>query len=409
MLALGIKALSEEIDETLDTNPLLKEVRPTTSALDDDVNSSWIENLATTQPQSFEDHLIAQLGYLQLDSESYVAACIIITCLDDSGYLSLSNQALMDEFTNQNINISSHKVKLAVEQIKQLDPAGVASPDLADCLKQQLHRNHKQAQHYINALRICDHLDLLAEKPSLLMKTLNLNKDCIEHAIKLIRQLKPSPSYGFNDNAIAYIQPDILLSIEAQAFNITLNPLINRHIEISMEHVELLKQSNNQQDKIYLRKNLNSARWWMNALAQRNLTLLRVANQMITQQQTYFTTHQKSLKPLTQQTIADDLNLHVSTVSRAIKDKTIQTPDGIIKLNSLLAGRLPANKDNYHSNQSVKLIISELIKNEPSQTPLSDSKIVKKLKKRGIRIARRTVNKYREQLNIPASNLRRIK
>jgi len=243
----------------------------------------------------------------------------------------------------------------------------------------------------------------------LVMATLQLDQSSFDEALGLIKQLNPSPTSTFDEESAVYLQPDILFSIDQQGPVISINPMINRNIEINMDYVNLLKRSAKPEDKHYLKKNLNGARWWMNALVQRNITLLRVAEHMITTQLAYFTTPQQSLKPLTQQNIADSLNLHISTVSRAIKDKSVQTPEGIMFLKSLLARRLPANNDNSHSNQSVKVIIREIIKNESSQTPLSDSKIVEMLKIRGIRIARRTVNKYREQLNIPASNIRRLK
>ena len=409
MLALGVKELSEEINETLETNPLLTEVRPATSSVDAATYSDWIQNQPATQSPSFEDYLIRQLGFAHFDSDSYVAACIVISCLDDKGYLTLSTQALMEEFRKQDIHIGKAKILIAIERVRQLEPAGVASTDLADCLKQQLHRYHQHCDACNDAVRICDHLDLLKENPASVSAKLALDHDSLETAMQLIKQLNPSLTRRFDDESIVYIHPDILLNIDEQNLQISLNPLINRHIEINQSYVQLLKRSKKSQDKDYLRKNLNGARWWMNALAQRNLTLLRVCEHIVMTQQSYFTTSQKSLKPLNQQAIADSLNLHSSTISRAIKDKTLQTPEGIISLSSLLARRIPSNNNNLHSNQSVKLIIGELIKNESSQTPLSDSKIVEKLNKRGIRIARRTVNKYREQLNIPASNLRRIK
>ena len=409
MLVLGASELNEEIDETLNTNPLLEEIRPTVSDNDNTIYADRLENLPTSQTQSFEDHIIRQLGFLHLDSDLYVAACIILSCLDDKGYLSLSNQALTAEFERQQIRTSPELIENAKHCIRQLDPAGLASTDLADCFKQQLLRHHTQSGIYKDAVLVCEHLELLKDEPDAAMSQLGIRQNVYSKVLALIKQLDPAPARRYDHDEIVYIQPDILLSIDQHGLSVSINPIINRQIEISMDYVRLLKKSGKPEDKDYLKKNLNSARWWMNALAQRNITLLRVAEHMITKQANYFTEPEKTLRPLTQQTIADNLELHISTVSRAIKDKTIQTPDGIVLLKSLLAGRLPSNKDNFHSNQSVKIILSKLIKNEPSQTPLSDSKIVKILEKRGIRIARRTVNKYREQLNIPASNLRRIK
>lgn len=409
MLQLGVRELSEEIDETLKENPLMQEIRPAMATFEGASYTDWIENMASTGSQSLEDHLISQLGFLHLDSDIYVAACIIISCLDDSGYLKMSRQALADVFNDQNITISTERIEIAKNQVRQLDPAGVASSDLADCLKQQLSRHHKQSSVYTDAVSICEHLELLAKDPGTLMSILKLDQATYKKALALIRRLDPSPGRSFDNESVVYLQPDILLLIDDDGPSLSINPLINRHIDINTDYVNLLKSSNKQADKDYLKKNLNSARWWINALVQRNLTLMRVAEHMITTQLEYFTRPEKLLKPLTQQDIADSLNMNISTVSRAIKDKHVQSPVGIVSLRSLLAGRISADNNNFHSNQSVKVIISELIKNESSQTPLSDSKIVEKLKIRGIRIARRTVNKYREQLNIPASNIRRIK
>lgn len=409
MLQLGAKELSEEIDETLNANPLLQEIRPATSAFDSVAHTDWLENMTSAQSQSFEDHLIRQLGFLHLDRQIYVAACIIISCLDDNGYLTLSNQSLADEFINQNITISSDGIETAKNYVRQLDPAGVASTDLCDCLKQQLLRHPEQSLVHQHAALLCDHLELLSKNPALLMTRLELDQASFNEALGLIKQLNPSPSRSFDKETVVYLQPDILLSFDQKGPCISINPLINRNIEMNMDYVNILKRSTKSEDKDYLKKNLNSARWWINALLQRNITLMRVAEHMIITQADYFTSPRRSLRPLTQQNIADSLSLHISTISRAIKDKTVQTPEGIMHLKLLLAGRLPENNDNLHSNQSVKVIIREIIKNESSQTPLSDSKIVEMLKMRGIRIARRTVGKYREQLNIPASNLRRLK
>lgn len=409
MLQLGATELGEEIDSTLNTNPLLKEITPQSSATDSSAHDGWLENLSASHSESFEDHLITQLGFVNLNRDLYFAACIIISLLDDNGYLTLSDRTLKEELAKHKPDIDTGLIEAAKNSVRQLDPAGVASTDLNDCLKQQLSRYHRHSEGYEAAMAICDHLELLADDPGALLTRLNLDQQTLDKSLGLIKGLEPVPSRAFDPESAVYLQPDILVSIDKNELSISINPTINRQIEINMEYVRLLKKSSKPDDRAYLKNNLNSARWWMNALAQRNLTMMRVAEHMITTQSAYFTGPKRILKPLTQKNIADSLNLHVSTVSRAIKDKTVQAPEGILSLNTLLAGRLPGNGENVHSNQSVKVILSELIKNEPSQTPLSDSKITSLLNKRGIRIARRTVSKYREQLNIPASNLRRIK
>ena len=198
MLALGVKELSEEIDDTLGANPLLQEISPVNPVNDNSAYADRFENLATKQTQSFEDHLIRQLGFLHLDSDDYVAACIIISCLDDNGYLTLSNQTLISEFKNQNITISPQRLESAINCVRQLDPAGLASTDLADCLIQQLQRYHKQSEIYEDAVLLCEHLTLLADDPDTLTIRLGIAPESIASALTLIKQLNPSPTRSFD-------------------------------------------------------------------------------------------------------------------------------------------------------------------------------------------------------------------
>ena len=409
MLQLGAKELSEQIDETLQNNPLLQESKTyQTGSLSDDY-SSWLENQPAQETQTLEDHLIEQLGYLNLDSRDYVIACIVISQLDDDGYLRLGVDGLIRFCTDEKIETDSLQVKQAIKVVQQLDPVGIACRDLAECLSLQIEQQKIDHEIKNAALEIIQKLELLATDKNELLRALNINHQTFEGALSLIQQLDPAPGKAFNQEHTIYIQPDIFLIQSDDRLTLNLNPVINRGIELNQQYINLLKASDRAADRDYLKKNLDQAKWWLNALVQRNKTLLSVAEYMINHQAEYFDNADlANLKPLKQQEIADACGIHISTVSRAIRHKHLQSPIGIVPLKQLLAGSIKINNENSLSNEAVKSIIKNLIKNESSQSPLSDSKIVSELKTRGIVIARRTVNKYREQLNIPASNRRKV-
>ncbi len=409
MLQLGAKELSKEIDETLLTNPLLQESKTyQTSSLNDDY-LAWLENQPESKLLTLENYLIKQLGYLNLDSQSYVIACIVISQIDDDGYLRSTTDELIQVCTDEGITADNERINQSISIIQQLDPAGIGCRNLTECLSLQIRQQKVNSELKTIALQICQYLELLSNNKQQLQRSLNIDSEIFDQALNLIQQLDPAPGKALDQQPTIYVQPDIIVTKSEGKLLLHMNPSINRGIELNQQYIDLLKSSNNRADRDYLRKNLDKAKWWLNALVQRNKTLMSVAQYMTEHQLDYFdNADPQSLKPLKQKQIAQVLAIHVSTVSRAIRDKHLQTPIGVIPMKQLLAGSIKINNEKSLSNEAVKSIIKNLIKNEPSQRPLSDSKIVSELKTRGIVIARRTVNKYREQLNIPASNQRKV-
>jgi len=408
MLQLGAKELSEEIDETLSNNPLLTESRSyQISTVQAESGTTWLENQFDQQSVTLEDHLIRQLSFLNLSSMEYVVTCIIITCLDDDGYLRKTDAELVEICASENITTTFSQIQDAVKLIQQLEPAGVGGRNLAECLIAQIKQATIEENSRIAALKICDKLELLAHDKTKLQS--EIGDAYFQTAIDLIAGLDPAPGKSYHQQPTIHIQPDVFITVTNNAFSVQLNPVINRGIELNQHYIELLKRSEKQDDKEYLRKNLDKAKWWLNALMQRNKTLQSVVEYMVEHQADYFKDGDSiKIHPLKQQQIADALEIHISTVSRAIRNKYAQSPAGTVTLKQLLATEIKLTNEKTLSNHAVKSIIKNLIKNESSQTPLSDSKIVIELETRGIIIARRTVNKYREQLNIPASNARKV-
>ncbi len=409
MLQLGAKELSEEINQTLENNPLLQESKIYQSNLSNDDHYAWLENQPNLEVKTLEDHLIQQLGYLNLDSQMYVMACIVVSQLEDDGYLRLSTNDLIQVCFNENIIATEKQIRQSITTIQQLDPAGLACRNLAECLSLQLKPQKIDDDVKKTTLQIIENLDLLARDKPKLKQHLGVDNLVFVQALDLIQQLDPAPGKAFNQQQTIYIQPDIVLIKSNDGLKMNLNPIINRGIELNQQYIDLLKNSNKTTDRDYLRENLDQAKWWLNALIQRNKTLISVVEFVVNHQAEYFENGDLSvLNPLKQQQIADACGIHISTVSRALRNKYLQTPFGILLLKQFLSGSIKVDDGKSLSNQAVKSIIKNLIKNEPSQSPLSDSKIVGELKTRGIVIARRTVNKYREQLNIPASTRRKV-
>lgn len=409
MLQLGARELAEEIDQVLEKNPLLEEKpAPKQSAGEDDAYSNWLQNQADDRADSLEQHLIGQLGFARLQDKDYLLACLVITQLEDDGYLRLGERQLLAQCADERVDASLEDLQAAIGIVRSLEPAGVASRDLGDCLGMQLVRNVPDSPAQKHALRLCQQLDLLASAPDRLQSRLGLDEEAFRQARDVLATLDPAPGKAFDQQPTRYIQPDILLTMRNTEIEVRLNPVINRGIDLNQYYIDLLKTSDKASDREYLRQNLDNARWWLNALQQRNRTLLAVARQIIEHQAAYFEQGSSALRPLKQQDIADSLNLNISTVSRAINGKYIQASAGVVKLASLLAGSISTENNISLSNEAVRFMIENIIKNESSQTPLSDSKIVGRLNKKGIIIARRTVAKYRDQLNIPPSNRRKL-
>jgi len=376
---------------------------------------------------TFKEELERQLGLnFDLTFLQKEIAKFIIGSLDDRGYLNRSIEEIADDFVFKNgIEISEKDVEEVLKFIQQLDPPGIGARNLKECLLLQLEKklNNKPEDKLLkDAYKIVkDYFDELTKKhyDKLISKT-GFSKERLEEILEEIKKLNPKPGLDTNETVqknYNTITPDFILEIsEDGSFIITLNDRNTPALRISSQYLKFLdeveqKKEKNKEDQKYIkfvRQKKDDAEVFINALVQRQNTLLKVMKAIAEYQREFFLTQdEKKIKPMILKDIADMTGLDVSTVSRVASNKYVQTPFGILHLKSLFSDKLSNSKGEEISNIVVKKELKEIIEKEDKRNPFSDEALAKILKNKGYKIARRTVAKYREQLGIPDSRLRK--
>lgn len=356
-----------------------------------------------TESVSLQQHLISQAELSDVSDEAREALFYLIGSLDDSGYLTetVSNIALT-------ARIPYGAVQQAAEHLKTFDPAGIGTKDLQDCLATQLELRGRGNSLAARILR--DHFQLLVRRrvPDLKRKTGATTED-IQDAIEEIGSLEPAPGRRFSADSNTVIEPDVTVyKDEYDAWQIVLNNDYIPRLRISSVYKDMLaKGTLSKQEKDFMLERMRSGKFLINSIEQRQQTIERITREILEVQNEFFEQGVSRLRPLTMNTIAQTVGVHETTVSRAIANKYIRTPHGVFPFKYFFTPGFTAANGESVSNKTIKDIIAHLISSEDPGKPLSDQNIVNQLKNRDIQIARRTVAKYREELGILATNLRR--
>ena len=381
---------------------------------------------AQARAGSLGDQLLTQWGLCDIDDRVRAMGRAIINQLDEDGYLRATfdeiaqrESALVRDLepTDTDWELALHAVQLLLE------PTGVAARDARECLLIQIDALSDRAvddpdMPIVNLEALAAARRLIAEFFDDLMKNRlpkiatrsGLSLDDINAGIEQMRRLSLAPARGLTDDAPQAITPDATVEYddENDRYFAYLNDGRMPNVRVSAEYERLAKdRSTDKRDREFLRKNLSNASWLMDAVEQRKRTLLRVVNAVIDEQREFFDAGPESLKPLPMKTIADRLGIHVATVSRAVSEKYLMTPRGVVPLRSFFAGGLATESGEDVSANSVRATIQDLIDHEDKAKPLSDEKMVQLLNEKGIEIARRTVAKYRDQLGVPTARMRK--
>lgn len=347
-----------------------------------------------------KDHLLSQLMLLKLE-DKYLEICIyLIRNIDSNGYIRLDLEDVANYF-NINIDEAEHSLKL----IQDFDPLGIGARDLKECLILQTRdRNDETLNILINQYLE----DIGQNRTSKIADELGL--DCIEiqEYCDIIRSLNPKPGSSFSekDEATKYVIPDATVEKIGDEYVITVNDYTGPRLNVSSYYKSLIKADADEKTMDYLQKKFNSALWIINSIEQRRQTIYNVVKSILKFQLDFFENGEKHLKPLTLKDVAEDLDMHESTISRSTNGKYVQTPQGLYELKYFFATKL-ASFDGYTSSTTVKSDIEEIIKKEDTKKPYSDQKLSDILAIKGTKVSRRTVAKYRDELNIPSSKLRR--
>ena len=382
---------------------------------------------------NFHDYLVQQLGMLNLKGEREERlAKQILGSIDDDGYLRREPEAIIDDLLfTQNISATREEIEALLLQIQRFDPPGVGARDLRECLAIQLRikldseklpRAHRKA--ISRALAIIEnHFDEFSKKHfQRLQRDLNITEDDLKEAIDEVLKLNPKPASGHTESgnrAVQYIIPDFIVVNREGELDLNLNSRNAPDLRINDQYRDMLvtykettrgrRANKNEKEAIlFIKQKIDSARWFIDAIRQRQETMYRTMYAILQYQQEYFLTgDERKIRPMILKDIADITGYDISTISRVANSKYVQTEFGTKRLKEFFSESMQTSEGEEVSTVEVKKILSEVIGKENKRKPLSDEKLKEILLKKGYNIARRTVAKYREQLNIPVARLRK--
>ena len=352
---------------------------------------------------SLQEVLLEQVRESDLNEESRPIAELLIGNIDDYGYLKTTLDEL--SFTT---SIPAAKIAEVLHIIQTFDPPGVGARDLQECLLLQLDR--AGARESVEYRIIKDYMDALGKRriPEI-ARGLGMDVEDVQEAIGCIGRLEPRPGRAFLSDNNQYILPEVFVQKVGDDFSVTTNNEQIPHLRISNTYKDLMAQSGNSSEVInYIREKIRAGKFLIKSLHQRQQTILNIALEIVKRQREFFEKGVACLKPLTMVQVAEAVGVHETTVSRAVSNKYMQTPQGIFEMKYFFTAGIHTSSGEGMSNTSVKDMIAEMFKKEDTTKPLSDQEIVKMLQEKGIVIARRTVAKYRSELNILPSNLRKV-
>jgi RNA polymerase sigma-54 factor len=365
-------------------------------------------------PSDFKEEINEQLSVLELSELEQSFAQFIIGNLNDKGFLELSLETLAEDFSLKTMKwIEIEDANKVLHIIQQLDPAGIGARDLPECMLLQLKRMNTKCPDVKIAIRIVEEFygDLKTKNFEKILNALQIEEDELRMVFELMGSLSLNPIGSFeNKNSIESIIPDFILVHHNDSIEVSLanqrssNLFINNRIKNMVKDAE---KGKDQRALQYLKSKLNSAEWFVNAIRQRECTMVNVINAIVQYQYEYFLVGDKSLlKPMILKNIAEIAGVDISTVSRITCNKYIDTPFGIILLKNVFSEGIENSEGEVVSNRVIQKAMEELIKTEDKKMPFSDQQLAAKLASKGFNIARRTVTKYRENLQIPVAQMR---
>jgi RNA polymerase sigma-54 factor len=369
----------------------------------------------------FNELMLEQLGQLNLDDHKQAVAEQIIGNLDDDGYLRREISSIVDDLAfRQNIITSEEEVAELVLQIQQFDPPGICARNLQECLLLQLERKLDEGKHVEMAIRVLEkYFDEFTKKHyEKIQRGLSLTDEQLKAVINQIIKLNPKPagSVGEGRSNESYVVPDFFIFNNAGKLELTLNSKNAPDLRISEGYRDMLKDYDrgSKKDKrqkeavLFIKQKIDAAKWFIDAIKQRQHTLFITMEAIMNYQHKFFISGDETeLRPMILKDIAETTNLDISTVSRVANSKFVQTEFGTYRLKFFFSESLQTESGEEVSTREVKKILSDLIEGESKKHPLSDERLTELLQEKGYNIARRTVAKYREQLNIPVARLRK--
>ncbi|HAH33329.1 MAG TPA: RNA polymerase sigma-54 factor [Flavobacteriaceae bacterium] len=456
LIQLPTQAFEQRISQEMNENPALEKGKEEASEFDQDINDDYQDTIdeapeinideylsddqtpsyklnannysaddqQTHMPyaagQSFTQHLMQQLNTYRLEESEKEIAKFLVGSVDESGYIRREIADIVDDLAfTQNIYTEETAVESVLEKVQELDPAGVGARDLQECLLLQLKRK-EQNQKVVLAYSILDEtFDQFSKKHyKKLLQKFSISEDQLRDAIAEIESLNPKPGGAISSSTrmVAHVVPDFAITIVEGGLELTLNGRNAPELHVSRDYSNMLKGYKESKDKsksqkeavLFIKQKLDAAKWFIDAIKQRQQTLFVTMNAIMHRQEAYFLSgDQRKLKPMILKDIADTIGMDISTVSRVANSKYVDTPYGTKLIKEFFSESMKNDQGEDVSTKEIKKILEITISEEDKRKPLTDDKLAQILKEKGYPIARRTVAKYREQLELSVARLRK--
>ena len=361
------------------------------------------------QTESLKDRLDWQTSLMRLDDTERVIAAALIDAVGDDGYLTLTLEDIRHSLDPRREEVTLERIEAVLHEIQSLDPPGVAARNLEESLAIQLRQLPPDTDWRDAALSVVtEHLQVLASKNyGQLMTELGLRKHEVQCVIELIRSLAPRPGAAVDSSTPEYVIPDVFVRRENGAWKVELNPDALPKLRINSRYANLIRRADDSADNNTLKNHLQEARWFIKSLHNRGETLLKTATCIVERQRAFLEHGEEAMKPMVLADVAHTIGMHESTISRVTTRKYMHTPRGLFELKYFFSSHVRTVNGAHASSTAIRAVLRKLIASENPARPLSDQKLKEILSDQGIRIARRTVAKYREAMAIPSSTERK--
>lgn len=358
--------------------------------------------------ESLQDHLRWQLNLTPMSEADGAIALAVIDAINVDGYLAATAEEIR-ETLGTDAEVEPEEILAVIKRVQQFEPPGVAARDLAECLRLQLQQLDLRTPWLAEAQRLVGELlqMLGARDYNQIMRRMRLSREQLQEVVSLIQSLNPRPGSGFSTEPPEYVVPDVFVRRKNGGWHVELNPETVPSLRINRRYAAMIRRADNSPDNSSLRAHLQEARWFIKSLQSRGETLLKVAAAIVERQRAFLEHGEEAMKPLVLADIAEALGMHESTISRVTTRKYMHTPRGIYELKYFFSSHVGTAGGGEASSTAIRAVIRKLIEAEHAQKPLSDSTIAKILSDQGVNVARRTVAKYREAMNIPPSHERK--
>ena len=464
LLQLSTIDLQAEIQEILETNPLLEAVddnNPEQESHDDDrladslhmdergdgdmdqssiadipdelpVDSDWEDTYDMPVPassgvgaveapnfdnqsgpeESLKDHLFWQMRLTPFSDHDMIIAMAIIDAIDEQGYLQASLDDIRETLLNEHgfeEPPEDDEIEAVLHRIHQFDPLGVGCRNLQECLLVQLNHLSPDTPWRSTALTLVrEHMELLGSRDlAQLMRKMKLGEDELKQALTLVQSMNPRPGSLIESKTTEYIIPDVVVRKLNGKWRVELNSEVMPKLRVNSSYASLIRRADSSADNTFMKNQLQEARWFIKSLQSRNETLLKVASCIVERQQGFLDFGEEAMKALVLHDVAETVGMHESTISRVTTQKYMHTPRGVFELKYFFSSHVGTDSGGECSATAIRALLKKLIAAEDPRKPLSDSKLANILGEQGIKVARRTIAKYRESISIPSSSERK--